>query len=141
MLSKLPFQVEKVQTDNGTEFGQSFHWHLLDKGIDHIRIKPATPRLNGKVERSHRIDSEEFYRLLEGQVIDDVNLFKTTSNNGRTTTTTIDHTEPSPARPPTSDSNRKPEIRCHRPPSVAHSAGCLATRQENGNNRTRIHVI
>lgn len=38
-------------------------------------IKPATPRLNGKVERSHRIDSEEFYRLLEGQLIDDVNLF------------------------------------------------------------------
>lgn len=36
---------------------------------------PATPRLNGKVERSHRIDSEEFYRLLEGQVVDDVNLF------------------------------------------------------------------
>jgi hypothetical protein len=27
------------------------------------------------VERSHRIDSEEFYRLLEGQVIDDTNLF------------------------------------------------------------------
>jgi hypothetical protein len=24
------------------------------------------PRLNGKVERSHRIDAEEFYRLLEG---------------------------------------------------------------------------
>jgi transposase InsO family protein len=47
----------------------------LDKGIDHIRIRPATPRLNGKVERSHRIDSEEFYQLLEGQVIDDVDLF------------------------------------------------------------------
>ncbi|MHA7191940.1 integrase core domain-containing protein [Arthrobacter sp. MDT2-16] len=40
------------------------------------RIRPATPRLNGKVERSHRIDSEEFYRLLEGQVINDVNLFQ-----------------------------------------------------------------
>ncbi|MER5465757.1 integrase core domain-containing protein [Streptomyces sp. NPDC002668] len=37
----------------------------------------AKHRLNGKVERSHRIDSEEFYRLLEGQVIDDVNLFNT----------------------------------------------------------------
>lgn len=48
---------------------------LLDKGIGHVRIKPRTPRLNGKVERSHRIGSEEFYRLLEGQVIDDVNLF------------------------------------------------------------------
>lgn len=75
MLSKLPFKIEKVQTDNGSEFGQVFHWHLLDKGIGHIYVKPATPRLNGKVERSHRIDSEEFYRLLEGQVIDDVNLF------------------------------------------------------------------
>jgi len=74
-LSKLPFQVERVQTDNGSEFGASFHWHLLDKGIDHVKIKPRTPRLNGKVERSHRIDSEEFYRLLEGQVIDDANLF------------------------------------------------------------------
>lgn len=28
------------------------------------------------MERSHRIDSEEFYRLLHGQVIDDVNLFQ-----------------------------------------------------------------
>ncbi|MFH8776136.1 integrase core domain-containing protein [Streptomyces sp. NPDC017958] len=45
------------------------------QGHRHIRIKPRTPRLNGKVERSHRIGSEEFYRLLEGQVIDDVNLF------------------------------------------------------------------
>jgi transposase InsO family protein len=74
-LSKLPFQVERVQTDNGSEFGASFHWHLLDKGIDHVKIKPRTPRLNGKVERSHRIDSEEFYRLIEGQVIDDTRLF------------------------------------------------------------------
>jgi transposase InsO family protein len=40
-----------------------------------VKIKPRTPRLNGKVERSHRIDSEEFYRLLEGQVIDDTRLF------------------------------------------------------------------
>ena len=31
------------------------------------------PRLNGKVERSHRIDGEEFYRLLEGVMIDDTN--------------------------------------------------------------------
>ena len=34
-------------------------------------IKPLTPRLNGKVERSHRVDDEEFYRLLEGVVVDD----------------------------------------------------------------------
>ena len=65
----------RIQTDNGQEFGSALHWHILDKGIGHIYIKPRTPRLNGKVERSHRIDSEEFYRLLEGQVIDDAHLF------------------------------------------------------------------
>jgi transposase InsO family protein len=67
----------RVQTrhSNGQEFGASFHWHLLDKGIGHVYIRPRTPRLNGKVERSHRIDAEEFYRLLEGQVIDDTRLF------------------------------------------------------------------
>jgi transposase InsO family protein len=74
-LSKLPFAVERVQKDNGAEFGASFHWRLLDKGVDHVKIRPRTPRLNGKVERSHRIDSEEFYRLLQGQVIDDANVF------------------------------------------------------------------
>ncbi|MEX5258384.1 IS481 family transposase [Kocuria arenosa] len=75
VLAKLPFAVERIQTDNGQEFGSALHWHILDKGIGHIYIKPRTPRLNGKVERSHRIDSEEFYRLLEGQVIDDAQLF------------------------------------------------------------------
>ena len=76
-LEKLPFQVQLIQTDNGAEFGTSFHWHVLDKGIRHVYIKPATPRLNGKVERSHRIDDDEFYRLLEGVVVDDAQLFNT----------------------------------------------------------------
>ena len=40
-------------------------------------IEPATPRLNGKVERSHRIDADEFYRLLDGVVLDDARLFTT----------------------------------------------------------------
>ena len=75
VLAKLPFAVEVVQTDNGAEFQGAFHWHLLDRGIGHTYIKPRTPRLNGKVERSHRIDAEEFYRLLDGVVIDDAEVF------------------------------------------------------------------
>jgi transposase InsO family protein len=75
VLEKLPFGVEVIQTDNGPEFGSRFHYHVLDAGIGHVYIKPATPRLNGKVERSHRIDQEEFYRMLEGVVIDDTELF------------------------------------------------------------------
>jgi transposase InsO family protein len=75
VLEKLPFKVEVIQTDNGVEFGSQFHYHVLDRGIGHVYIKPATPRLNGKVERSHRIDNEEFYRMLDGVVIDDTGLF------------------------------------------------------------------
>jgi transposase InsO family protein len=71
VVDKLPFHVQVIQTDNGAEFQGAFHGHVLDKGIDHRYIKPATPRLNGKVERSHRIDQEEFYRQLAGVVIDD----------------------------------------------------------------------
>jgi len=74
-LARLPFRVEVIQTDNGVEFGSQFHYHVLDRGIRHVYIKPATPRLNGKVERSHRIDQEEFYRMLEGVLIDDTQLF------------------------------------------------------------------
>jgi integrase-like protein len=44
----------------------------------HVYIKPRTPRLNGKVEHSHRIDAEEFYRLLDGVVIDDTKVFNDT---------------------------------------------------------------
>jgi transposase InsO family protein len=75
VLQRLPFRVEVIQTDNGPEFGTSFHWHVLDRGAGHVYIKPRTPRLNGKVERSHRIDAEEFYRMLEGIVIDDAQVF------------------------------------------------------------------
>jgi transposase InsO family protein len=77
VLEKLPFKVEVIQTDNGAEFGPQFHYHVLDRGIGHVYIKPATPRLNGKVERSHRIDAEEFYQMLDGVVIDDTGLFNT----------------------------------------------------------------
>jgi transposase InsO family protein len=75
VLEKLPFEVQSIQTDNGSEFQSGFHWHLLDRGIRHVYIKPLTPRLNGNVERSHRIDNEEFYRQLEGVVIDTAELF------------------------------------------------------------------
>lgn len=75
VLAKLPFQVERIQTDNGAEFQSAFHYHVLDRGVGHVYIRPATPRLNGKVERSHRIDAEEFYRMLDGVVIDDAGVF------------------------------------------------------------------
>ena len=73
MIAAFPFKVECVQTDNGFEFtkrfGSSkpehdltiFEKTLQSCGIEHRKIRPFTPRHNGKVERSHRKDNEYFY--------------------------------------------------------------------------------
>jgi transposase InsO family protein len=48
-----PFTIQKIQTDNDSSFGPQFTWHLSDLGC---------PEVNGKVERSHKTDSQEFYQ-------------------------------------------------------------------------------
>ena len=80
VLSTFPFPVRYVQTDNDSIFT---HWYTagpktpLDRPVKahpftvmcerfratHRLIPPRTPRLNGRVERSHRTDDEEFYHL------------------------------------------------------------------------------
>ena len=76
VIRRLPFRVLLVQTDNGSEFQSNFHWHLEENDIRHVYIRPRTPHLNGKVERSHRVDEQEFYQLLDKDgVTDDIRLF------------------------------------------------------------------
>ena len=76
VLRRLPFRVLVIQTDNGGEFQSRFHWHLEAQDIRHVYIRPRTPHLNGKVERSHRVDQQEFYQLLDKDgIADDIHLF------------------------------------------------------------------
>lgn len=71
-----------IQTDNGMEFcffRDVKRIHPLDKlcnelNIEHKRIKPRTPRHNGKVERSHRNDQERFYNYLKFYSMEDLHL-------------------------------------------------------------------
>lgn len=71
VVRRMPFRIRVVQTDNGGEFQSKFHYHLEELGIEHVYIRPRTPRLNGKVERSHRIDAQEFYQLLDKDGVSD----------------------------------------------------------------------
>lgn len=59
---RLPVAIQRIKTDHGSEFGTDFTWHLHDLGIVHRHIPPRSPESNGKVERSHRTDEDEFYR-------------------------------------------------------------------------------
>ncbi len=57
----LPFPIRKLQCDNGSEFPLAFKLAVEAAGIRHRYIKPRRPQQNGKVERSHRLDQEEFW--------------------------------------------------------------------------------
>ena len=72
VLQKFPFRIQQIRTDRGHGFQARFHWHVEDLGIRHVYIKARTPQLNGKVERPHRSDQDEFYQLLAYK--DDVDL-------------------------------------------------------------------
>ena len=72
VIQKFPFRIHTIRTDRGHEWQAKIHWHVEDQGILHTYIKPRSPQLNGKVERSHRTDHEEFYQLLTYK--DDVDL-------------------------------------------------------------------
>jgi transposase InsO family protein len=71
MIGFFPFSIQEVQTDHGIEFTYIFMSHvqkphpfdefLEERRIRHKLIPIATPKQNGKVERSHRTDDEEFY--------------------------------------------------------------------------------
>jgi len=70
LLATFPFEILCIQTDNGSEFtsrlqgatkASAFEAFLTEQGILHKLIAVATPRHNGKVERSHRNDQERFY--------------------------------------------------------------------------------
>ena len=67
------FNIQCVQTDNGSEFTNRFANSKRDlptlfertadaMGIMRRLIRPYTPRHNGKVERSHREDQKRFYK-------------------------------------------------------------------------------
>ena len=57
---RLPVAIERVQTDHGNDFGTDFN--VAASRISALPIAtPGRPESNGKVERSHRTDGEEFY--------------------------------------------------------------------------------
>ncbi|MGX6959969.1 MAG: integrase core domain-containing protein [Rickettsia endosymbiont of Pentastiridius leporinus] len=65
ILDNFPFPIQRIQSDWGTEFfNYVFQEELMQHFIKFRPIKPRSPHLNGKVERSQQTDKVEFYNLL-----------------------------------------------------------------------------
>lgn len=75
LILSCPFAIREIQTDNGTEWTRAlisndgkpskFEKALELCGIKYHRIRVATPRHNGKVERQHRTDEKRFYKKMK----------------------------------------------------------------------------
>ena len=75
LIAAFPAPIREIQTDNGTEFTKAlqtnnpddlslFEQALKQYDILYHRIRVATPRHNGKVERQHREDQKRFYNKM-----------------------------------------------------------------------------
>ena len=82
LIRSAPFPIRMIQTDNGTEWTNAllvtkakhktlFEQALKDMGIAYHRIRIATPRHNGKVERQHRTDELRFYKHMRMYGLED----------------------------------------------------------------------
>lgn len=66
VIEEMPFPIQRIQTDRGREFfAIKVQERMMEYGIKFRPNKPASPHLNGKVERSQRTDKEEFYSTVE----------------------------------------------------------------------------
>lgn len=62
IFESIPFPIQRLQTDNGTEFmAYKVRDELFAMRIKHRPIPPRTPHLNGKVERVQQTMLTEFY--------------------------------------------------------------------------------
>ncbi len=65
-IAERPFPVQRIQTDRGGEFfAQKVRKRLIDYHIKFRPAKPASPQLNGKVERVQKTDLNEFYAITD----------------------------------------------------------------------------
>jgi len=62
MIEQFPFPVQRIQCDRGREFfAVKVQEKLMKYSIKFRPVKPGSPHLNGKVERSQQTDLREFY--------------------------------------------------------------------------------
>ena len=81
LIQSCPFPIREIQTDNGTEWTRAlvsndgkpslFEKALMKCDIKYHRIRVATPRHNGKVERQQRTDENRFYRKMKMYNLED----------------------------------------------------------------------
>ncbi|MFC1910433.1 integrase core domain-containing protein, partial [Chloroflexota bacterium] len=65
IITRMPFPVKAIRVDGGSEFQSIFEERCRKLGIRLFVLPPRSPKLNGRVERSNRTHTEEFYEMTD----------------------------------------------------------------------------
>jgi len=66
--ARMPFPIQAVQVDGGSEFQAAFEAACHQRGLRLFVLPPRSPKLNGHVERANRTHTEEFHECYDGDV-------------------------------------------------------------------------
>lgn len=68
-----PFEIQAVNTDNGSEYLLEFHKEVISWGIPHFFTDPYCPKQNGRVERFHQTAEYEYFNY-QYDLLDDIDM-------------------------------------------------------------------
>lgn len=61
LIKEIPFKINSIQVDGGSEFMKDFEQACMEKNIELFVLPPRKPKYNGIVERTNGITRDEFY--------------------------------------------------------------------------------
>ncbi|HET8996248.1 MAG TPA: IS481 family transposase [Acetobacteraceae bacterium] len=71
VFEEMPFAIQRVQTDRGTEFfAKAVQRRLMSETVKFRPTPPRSPHLNGKIERAQRTVLEEFWATVDPRTPD-----------------------------------------------------------------------
>lgn len=68
-----PFEIQAINTDNGSEYLLEFHKEITSWGIPHFFTDPHCPKQNGRVERFHQTAEYEYFNY-QYDLLDDIDM-------------------------------------------------------------------
>ena len=68
LVTRMPFPVQAIQVDGGSEFMAEFEVACHDLGIALYVLPPRSPKLNGRVERLNGTCRREFWEWYDGEL-------------------------------------------------------------------------
>lgn len=61
LIKEMPFKINSIQADGGSEFMKDFEQACMEKNIELFVLPPKKPKYKGIVERINGITRDEFY--------------------------------------------------------------------------------